>query len=973
MAEKLTAVWQTAARSSADPERVKHFLHALRATSAKSFLDKASADQARALAALFSGSPASGELLIKHSEWIENSLAIDKLQHARREEGMRREVQPWLAEPGASALDKIRVFKQREMVRIATRDLAGLATLPEVVAEVSALADVCLASVLDICRRQLREKLGEPFHLDADEQWQATEFAAIGLGKLGGQELNYSSDVDVVFVYSEEGSVWREPPKKRAAAPRQAMANHAYFKRLAEAFIAELTRATAAGTLFRIDLRLRPEGDAGPLVRSLSSYENYYAQWGQAWERMMLIKARGVAGDRAIAAEFIESVHPFRYPRSISHDFLQEISAMKERIESEVVKAGEIHRNVKLGHGGIREIEFIAQCLQVIHGGKIPFVQTAQTLTALRKLAQYNLLDLQIAQRLEEAYSFLRNLEHRLQMENYLQTHTIPTSPKARLRLAALMGFKKPQEFERVLKEHTNRVRKAYDNLFRGQEHESDVAFPKEFEGHKEEWKRILAEHSFREPERCLKLLAEFATGPGFVHVSQRTTELAHQLIAKLLTLCPKNSDTKYNSKWLSDPDRVLARLDTFIAAYGSRAMLFETWTSNPLYFELILLLLDRSEFLAETAIRTPDLIEDLVMAGRLRRRKTVDEILTELRHGREDEDQRLWLRRYHQAELMRTGLRDILGLADFEQNLADLSGLAEASLTYALEVVMRKHKLKTAPFAIIGLGKLGGREISYGSDLDLIFVTKDGAKDLPGLQRIASEVLDMISAPTELGVAFPTDTRLRPDGEKGLLVNTLKAHEEYYRIRAQLWEIQALSRSRAVTGDRTIGKRFEELAATLTDFRKPNRIAAYAPDWKKQIARMRRRIQKERTLAGKDALAIKTGTGGLMDAEFIAQTFCLEHGWHEPNTLRALERARDSRALRNAETLIDNYKQLRRVEGILRRWSYAGETVLPDDPAPLYRVAMRCGYRTAAGFMSAIASYRQNIRTVYDKIMPAA
>jgi glutamate-ammonia-ligase adenylyltransferase len=388
--------------------------------------------------------------------------------------------------------------------------------------------------------------------------------------------------------------------------------------------------------------------------------------------------------------------------------------------------------------------------------------------------------------------------------------------------------------------------------------------------------------------------------------------------------------------------------------------------------FELLLWLFDRSEFLAEMAIRTPDLVDELELSGRLRRQRNADEILKGLRHGREDDDQRLWLRRYHQAELMRIGLRDILGLADFEQNLTELSALAEACLEYALEVALRKNKLPKSPIVIIGLGKLGGAELNYGSDLDLMFVAEPGAKNLPKLQRLAVEVMDLLSSQTELGVAFVTDARLRPDGEKGLLVNSLDAYEDYYRHRAMLWEIQSLTRIRPIAGDLDLGRQFQELAARLTNFREPSMpLAAYTPAW--QVARMRMRIEKERTPAGKQSL-VKTGSGGLMDAEFIAQTLCLTNGWQEANTLKALERARDDKVLPNddAESLIENYRKLRRIEGILRRWSLEGETLLPVDPAPLNRVAIRCGFRTAQAFMKAVGDYRNAIRGVYLKLFEA-
>jgi glutamate-ammonia-ligase adenylyltransferase len=267
----------------------------------------------------------------------------------------------------------------------------------------------------------------------------------LGLGKLGGRELNYSSDVDVIFVYSEEGNTFRQgppvavPPHRRrqiSGTSGQGITNHQFFNRLAEAFIAEVGRMTAEGMLYRIDLRLRPEGDTGPMTRSLAGFENYYAQWGQTWERMMLIKARGVAGDQALAAEFLEMVHPFRFPRSVNASVLKEVAGMKNRIETEVVRAGELERNVKLGRGGIREIEFIVQSHQLLHAGRQPFLQDPQTLGCLEKLTQYELLPAEETKLLGEAYFFLRDIEHRLQMEANLQTHTIPANRPAQERLA---------------------------------------------------------------------------------------------------------------------------------------------------------------------------------------------------------------------------------------------------------------------------------------------------------------------------------------------------------------------------------------------------------------------------------------------------------------------------------------------------------------------------------------------------------
>lgn len=978
------AVWLNAIKNTADPKRAEGYLSQLKATPARAALNKASAEQARVLTALFSGSQALSEVLIANPDWVKRIWDIELLQHARQKQGLQREIKTALrplmeARDYAAAYRVLREFKQREMLRIAARDLARLAQAPDITLEISNVADICLDAVFQLAYRQLTERMGKPYHQDVNHRWLPTEFCVLGMGKLGGQELNYSSDVDVIFVYSEEGHTFKAPPASEGESGH-GLTNHQFFTRLAEEIVKEIGRMTPEGMLFRIDLRLRPEGNDGPLVRSLASFENFYAQWGQTWERMMLIKARGVAGDASLAAEFLETVQPFRYPRALGERILREVAAMKQRTEEEVVKSGELQRNVKLGYGGIREIEFVVQTLQLLNAGRVPFLQSAQTLPTLAKLVQYNLLTKADAETLSEAYCFLRDVEHRLQMENNLQTHTIPTERKARDRLAALMGFRSLAAFEAAHKKHTRQVREIYDKFLKITAPPSDRTLPARFEGHEAEWKALLAAHSFKNVDKSYQLVRALVEGPGYMHVSPRTVDLARQLLPRMLALCPRaNRPPKPGGtghQILSDPDRVLARLDTFVAAYGARSMMYETWASNPSLFDMLVVLFDRSEFLAETAIRTPDLVDELALSGRLRRPKTAPETLKDLRYGLADPDQHLWLRRYHQAEFMRIGLRDILGLADFEQNLVELSALADACLQYALEVTLRKHQLARPPFVVIGLGKLGGSELNYGSDLDILFVAGGNQKNLPKLQGLAVEIMDLLSSHHELGVVFPTDARLRPDGEKGLLVNTLEAYEDYYRRRAQLWELQAISRTRPVAGDEKIGAQFQQLAATLTDFRNPSQpLAGWRPDWLAEIARMRARIEKERTPSGKNDLAIKTGTGGLIDAEFIAQALCLTNGWNEPNTLRALERARDANCLPadDAAPLIENFRKLRRVEGILRRWSYAGETVLPDDPAPLYRVAIRCGFKDADEFMQAVGQYRAAIRKVYSKVMQPA
>jgi len=965
----------------ADPARVKAWLERVPADGAGVRWQELSAAQARVLVSLISGSQAAAELLRAHPDWLPPLLEPGAVEHPRQEQGLRREVGQWLApllQRGEyeAAFGQLRLFKQREMLRIAARDLARLGPLFQIMREISNVADLCLQSVFRLCHRRLTERLGSPRHLDARQQWQETTFSVLGLGKLGGQELNYSSDVDVLFVYGEEGRVFKGAPTGGEPSGG-GLSNHQFFTRLAEMMIDEIRTMTADGSLYRIDLRLRPEGKGGPLTRSLASYENYYSQWGQTWERMMLIKARPVAGDPSLGAEFIEMTQSFRYPRSLSRRTLREVAAVKTRIETEIVKQGELDRNVKLGRGGIREIEFIAQTLQLLHAGRQPFLQGTATVPVLEKMAQYSLLPAEDAAQLSDAYIFFREVEHRLQMESGQQTHTTPAERRPLLRLARLMGCATPARFEAARRKHAGAVRRIYDHLLAGDEPPAPDLPPLDSPEATAPWKELLTRSGFRDADSAFGMVKLFILGPDYAHVSARTVELASELWPRFLAMCPRleSAEAGTPGRVLSDPDRVLVRLAGYIEAYGARAPLYELWIHNPSLFELLLLLFDRSEFLAERAVRAPDLVDELELSGRLNRSKGPGEILADLRHGVGDADQGLWLRRYHQAELMRIGLRDILGLADFEHNLLELSGLADACLQYGVDVLMRRHSLKSAPFCVVGLGKLGGREINYGSDLDIVFVARAGAANLPQCQRLAVEFLELISAQTESGATFQLDARLRPDGEKGLLVNTLEANQDYYRKRAGLWEIQALTRARAIAGDLQVGAMYERMAGALGNFSPKNVAAkavpaAYTPSWLAEIDQMRQRVANERTPAGMDHLAIKTGVGGLMDAEFLAQALCLAHGWQEPNTLQALRRARETGvlAVADAEALLGNYLQLRRIEGILRRWSFEGETLLPDEPAPFQRVAVRCGYAGAAQFRLALQAIRAAIRAVYQK-----
>src|SRR6266516_324173 len=413
----------------------------------------------------------------------------------------------------------LRFWKGREMTRVALRELANVAPLEETTAELSQVAEICIRGVFEHWNAEFRKRYGSP----------NAEFAILALGKLGGGELNHSSDVDLLFLYDDEGQL----------SPH--LSYHEFFNRLAKKILETFSIPHPAGSLFRIDLRLRPEGSAGPLARSLESMENYYAGFGETWERLALIKARGIGGSRELAYEFLRQHQPFIYPKSPTPDLLDEIARIKRRIERDVVGADNLERDVKLGTGGIREIEFVAQALQLIHGAHHPFLQESSTFKALRGLRQLDLLPREEVLTLDKAYRFLRRVEHRLQIEAEQQTHTVPREPEALRQLALSLRFSSEQEFTAVLRQHMRAVRSIFQRII------SEMpAEPAKIN------LRI-----FSNQKRAAKALADLAQGPASFHIAPRTRQIFRKLRPVLL-------------EWLAkaaDPDATLNQLVRFVEA----------------------------------------------------------------------------------------------------------------------------------------------------------------------------------------------------------------------------------------------------------------------------------------------------------------------------------------------------------------------------------------------------------------------
>src|SRR5438874_2068339 len=563
-----------------------------------------------------------------------------------------------IADQGFSAL---RFWKDREMTRIAVRELANVASLEETTGELSQVAEICIRNVFEHWNTELRQQYGSP----------KAEFAILALGKLGGGELNHSSDVDLLFLYSEEGQLTTH------------ISYHEFFNRLGKRILETFSTQHPAGSLFRVDLRLRPEGSPGPLARSLESMENYYAGFGETWERLALIKARGIGGSRELAYEFLRQHQPFIYPRSPTPDLLDEIANIKRRIERDVVGYEQLERDVKLGRGGIREIEFVVQALQLIHGAHNAFLQEPSMLKALRALRQLDLLPRDEVLALDKAYRFLRRVEHRLQIEAEQQTHTVPRDSEALRRLALSLRFSSGERFTAALQEKMHSVRSIFERVIS--------------KTHAEPAKIDLG--IFSDQKRAAKALADLAQGPASFHIAPRTRQIFRKLRPVLL-------------EWLgkaADPDATLNQLVRFVEVYGSRSLLFELLVTNPRLLELLIKIFDASRFASELLIRHPHLLEEITRGEQLDRPIVLKEHLhrlSSLDATRVNVDA---VRAYRQTQLLRIVLRDVLGLADLGETQTELSALAEACLLFVTKL------LKTKQLTIIALAKFGGLELNYG------------------------------------------------------------------------------------------------------------------------------------------------------------------------------------------------------------------------------------------------------------------
>jgi glutamate-ammonia-ligase adenylyltransferase len=775
---------------------------------------------------------------------------------------------------------RLRQLRQRVMLRTMARDLSGAAELAEVCATMSALAEIAIGEALAYLER-------------GSERPRLT---VVGMGKLGGGELNVSSDVDLVFLYPDGGGDSLD-----------------YFTRLGRRLIAAIGEGTGDGFVFRVDMRLRPWGEGGTLATSFDALEEYFVTQGREWERYAWIKARVIAGDGAGALSGV--VQPFVYRKYLDYGTFAAMRELHSQIRAEVARR-ELSDQIKLGPGGIREIEFIAQAFQLIRGGRDPALQIRPTLEVLALLALKGLLPAAAHQELAEAYVFLRKVEHRLQYLDDAQTHELPESGQDRLLLARAMGFAAWDSFRAALEARRARVSWHFEQLFSVEEAPRHALAPL-WGGDKTE--EGLAKLGFRDAGATAARLAAVRSGNRYAGLPEASRKRFDALVPRIVE----------ESAAREDADATLVRFLELLETVSRRAAYLALLDEHPAVLARIAQLFDSSSWAAEYLNRHPVVLDELLDARSLLSRPDWTEFARELRvqvaaRQGDEERQMDWLREAHHAQVFRLLAQDLSGLLTVEQLADHLSDLADATLQITLDLCWSqlKGRHRDEPrFAIVAYGKLGGKELGYASDLDLIFLHDDPDERAQEVySRLAQRFSRWLTGRTAAGVLFDIDLRLRPQGESGLLVSSLDAFRRYQRESAWTWEHQALTRARFAAGSSGPGKAFEEERNAIL------RIERDPAELRADVLSMREQLLKGHP-NDSELFDLKHDRGGMIDIEFAVQYLVLGHAHRHAELTRnagniALLRIAAQLGLipaESAEAVGDAYRDYRRRQHWLR------------------------------------------------------
>jgi [glutamine synthetase] adenylyltransferase / [glutamine synthetase]-adenylyl-L-tyrosine phosphorylase len=821
-----------------------------------------SSQQILYLQKLESCSPFASRLLVKDAD-LRNDL-LHNLHVSYELAEMQQFLETQKINDEASLKKALRKLRQRVFVRTIARDLNGLANLQEVMRTTSQLAECAINTAIDYLNTWLVETYGQPI----DAQGYPQCLIVIGMGKLGGGELNVSSDIDLIFAYENEGETQSENP----------ISNQDFFTRLGKKLIASIDEVTEDGFVFRVDMRLRPFGSEGALVSNLDALEEYYQNNGREWERYAWIKGRVIAGSEANIHALLR---PFVFRKYLDYNAFASMRSLKQQIHRDVTQKGQ-QDNIKLGRGGIREIEFIAQVFQLIRGGQDVSLQIKPTLEVLKLLQSKGLLPESVVHELTQAYTFLRNLEHRLMYVEDQQTQDLPKTEEQQARIALAMNFKDWPAFLQALSRHRNLVQQHFDATFSdGDESKHGSAADSQevliWQGglDKENALHALSHAGFGDASQVMQQLQMLRSSSRY----QQLSELSHQRFDRLMPLVIKQSGQEQNS------DVALLRAINLLENICRRANYLAMLAEYPEALHLVIKLCAASPWLAQYLTAHPVLMDELLDARNLYAEPDFDKMYRDLSEKMSQlqgdaEAQMDAMRHFKHTAILRFAAQDIAGRLTLERLSDYLSALADVILQVSLQTIWQSLKFKhceSPRFAVIGYGKLGGKELGYTSDLDIIFLYDDDQPEAAeNYARFAQRINNWFNSLTNAGLLYETDLQLRPDGNSGLLVSSVEAFRDYQLNKAWVWEHQAITRARFVAGDVNIGKAFDAVRnEVMTQPRDMEKLKA-------EVMAMREKMRAAQHFAA-DTFDIKHSLGGIIDVEFLVQYLVLAYASKYP------------------------------------------------------------------------------------------
>ena len=919
-----------------------------------------------ALLILLAGSQFFSDVLVRRPDWW--PVLLEQGGVSPSVDALTEELLASLADKVADdlfVLARLREIKRREILRIGYRDLVLGQPLEALTQSISDLADALVEAALFVGLARSESRFGKP----TTRTGETAKIVVLGMGKLGGEELNYSSDIDLIFLYDDDGET----------NGQRTVENQTFFSTATQELVRLLQANTADGACYRVDLRLRPHGSQSPVCQTAASAVAYYDREGRTWERQAMVKARPIAGHKALGEQFLRDVEEFVFRNQLTFVEIGEIKTIKGRIESHTDAAGQLDVDLKTGRGGIRDVEFVLQFLQLLNGTKRVELRDRNTLAGLKKLAKCGLINPDEYAELEHGYRFLRKAEHRLQFMFDIARRDVPTDPVELRKLAIRMGYRADdhpaERFLHDLRDVNERNRKVLHRLMLDLFPRTDDA---ERSAPGEPETDLILD---RDPtaERISEVLRRY----GFQDVKSAYRNLmllAKEEIPFLSTLRCRHFLASIAPRLLReiavapDPDMALINLEKVTASLGAKGVLWESFSVNPSLLRLYVQLCSWSQFLSEILINNPGMIDELLDVLAMARYPSLDELesdLDVLLRGAQDVDP--ILHGFKNTKLLAIGIQDVLGKQDVRRTCTQLSQLAEVIIRRIAEWHFRKllneHGLpmlaggsaaggqgwQPARYALLALGKLGGGELGYHSDLDLVLVYEGDGQTVPHLgaptvgvtdnfqffSELAQRIIRTASWMGPLGRLYPVDLRLRPTGGSGSLVSPLDRFEQYYLGgEAQGWEFQALTRTRVVHGDPTFAWR---MSATI---RRILRAFPWQAGFIDELLAMRKRLEQSRRPND-----LKRGAGGVADVEFAIQLMQLRHcdrhpSILEPNAWRCLTRLGEAGlwGVERISVFREGYTFLRRVESRIRIVQNLSRNDLPESDADVRKLAYRMG-----------------------------